>query len=475
MNPIILLIIGMIVVLAGILILRVHPILALLTGALIVGLLTSDELLRRYAGSLELSQGQTNALLDQSLGERVATGFGNTCEKVGLMIIFASIIAKCLLGSGAAERIVRSILGVFGERNAPASFVASSFVLGIPIFFDTVFYLMIPLARAMGVRLQKSYPLFVMAIVAGGTMAHSLVPPTPGPLFAAEAFGVSLGLMIIMGLIIGIVCSASGFFYASWLNKRQDIPLRTTPDTTLENLKAWLDKDTSQLPSFFISNLVIVLPVILIAGDAILASIDTGIPAGLRSFFKLAGDPEIALFISTIIGLFLLARHYGYRLKELKKPVEDSIYSAGTIILITASGGAFGFMLQQTSIGSSLAASAADYDLAVLPLAFFVTAVIRTAQGSATVAMITAVGILTVFNTPGALDFHPVYLAIVIGCGSKIFPWMNDSGFWIIGKMAGFTEKETIKNFSYQLVVMGITGLLTTMVAAKLFPFPELW
>ena len=475
MNPIILLIIGMTVVLAGILILRVHPILALLTGALIVGLLTSDDLLQRYAVSMKLSPGETNALLDQSLGERVATGFGSTCEKVGLMIIFASIIAKCLLGSGAAERIVRSILGVFGERNAPASFVASSFVLGIPIFFDTVFYLMIPLARAMGVRLQKSYPLFVMAIVAGGTMAHSLVPPTPGPLFAAEAFGVSLGLMIIMGLIIGIVCSASGFFYATWLNKRQDIPLRTTPDTTLENLKAWLDKDTSQLPSFFISNLVIMLPVTLIAGDAILTSIDNGIPSGLRSFFKLAGDPEIALFISTIIGLFLLAKQYGYRLTELKKPVEESIYSAGTIILITASGGAFGFMLQQTSIGSSLAASAADYDLALLPLAFIVTAVIRTAQGSATVAMITAVGILTVFNTPGALDFHPVYLAIVIGCGSKIFPWMNDSGFWIIGKMAGFTERETIKNFSYQLVVMGITGLLVTMVAAKIFPYPQLW
>lgn len=475
MSPLLLLIIGMIVVLGGILVLRIHPILALLSGALIVGALTSEELLRRYAMSKNLSPQEVEALVDRSLGERVAQGFGNTCEKIGLMVLFASIIAKCLFDSGAAERIVRSILRVFGERKAPASFVASSFVLGIPIFFDTIFYLMIPLARAMGIRSPKLYPLFVMAIIAGGTMAHSLVPPTPGPLFAAEAFGVSLGLMIIVGLIIGVICAISGFAYASWLNKRQDIPFRATGETKIEDLKVWLDKDTSQLPSFFMSNLVVGLPVILIAGNSILGAMEDSAPTGLRSFFRLMGDPEIALFISAIIGLSMLAKHHGYQLKTLKKPVEESIYSAGTIILITASGGAFGYMLQQTSIGTWIAESATVYQLAVLPLAFFVTAVIRTAQGSATVAMITTVGILTVFNSPGTLGFHPVYLAIVVGCGSKIFPWMNDSGFWIICRMSGFTERETIRNFSYQLVVMGVAGLVATMVMAQLMPFPQLW
>lgn len=475
MNPIILLVVGMTVVVGSILVFRLHPILSLLAGALIVGAFTSDELLQRYAQSKNLSSGQTSALLDQSLGERVAIGFGNTCEKVGLMIVLAAIIGKCLLESGAAERIVRSISGVFGEGRAPASFVASSFILAIPIFFDTVFYLMIPLARAMGVRSQRSYALCVMAIVAGGTMAHSLVPPTPGPLFAAGALGVGLGMMIIMGIIIGAACSTAGFIYASWLNKRQNIPLRATADTTLENLKEWLNKDTSQLPSIVSSHLPIALPVVLIAGNAILDSMTTPAVPGLRSFFNVAGDPVIALFLATIIGLLLLAKRYGYKLKALKKPVEDSIYSAGAIVLITASGGAFGFILQQTSIGSWLAEHAVGYHLAVLPFAFFITAVIRTAQGSATVAMITAVGILTAFNTPGALNFHPVYLAIVIGCGSKIFPWMNDSGFWIISRMSGFTERETIRNFSYQLLVMGLTGLVVTMVMAKLFPYPQLW
>ena len=470
MSPILLVIIGVAVVLGGILLVKLHPILALLLGALIVGLLTPDSLLESFAASKGLSPQQTQGLLNQSLGKRIALGFGDTCEKVGMLIVLASIIGKCLLDSGAAERIVRSMLSVFGPKKAPLAYMVSSFALGIPIFFDTVFYLMIPLARAMGIRAPKSYALYVMMIIAGATMAHSLVPPTPGPLFAAGALGVNIGTMIIMGTIIGLICSTAGLIYGVWLNKRQDIPLRPTADISIEGLKAWLEKDTSQLPSFFLSNLPIVLPVILISGQTIIEASHAEIPGLVKSFFSLTGDPIIALFIATVVGLYLLARQVSYNLKELKKPIEDAIYSAGTIILITSTGGAFGAILQQTAVGSWLAGMAPDYKLAVLPLAFFITAVIRTAQGSATVAMITAVGMLTVFNTPGALNFHPVYLAIVIGCGSKIFPWMNDSGFWIVCKMSGFTERETIKNFSMLLLVMGLVGLAATMLFAKIFP-----
>ncbi len=470
MTPILLLVIGLIVVLGGILVVKLHPILALLVGALLVGFLTPTHLLQDYALSKNLSPQQVTALLDQSLGERIAIAFGNTCEKIGLLIVLASIIGKCLLDSGAAERIVRSILSVFGDKKAPVSFMASSFLLGIPIFFDTIFYLMIPLARAMGVRNEKSYALYVMAIVAGGTMAHSLVPPTPGPLFAAGAFGVSVGLMIMMGTLVGLVCAGGGLLYGVWLNRRQLIPLRATSETSVEELKGWLEKDTDQLPSFFMSNLPIALPVVLIAGNTITKGLSTPIPDGVRAFMALTGNPVIALFIATIISLFLLSRQFAYRLKELKKPIEEAIYSAGMIILITATGGAFGAMLQQTSIGSWLVGLAPDYKLAALPLAFIVAAVIRTAQGSATVSIITAVGMLTAFTAPGALPFNAVYLAIVIGCGSKLFPWMNDSGFWIICKMSGFTEGETIRNFSFLLSVMGLVGLATTMVLARLFP-----
>jgi GntP family gluconate:H+ symporter len=469
-SPLIILIIGLVVVLGGILALKLHPILALLSGALIVALLTTDELKTRYAMDRTMSPAATTAFLSQSIGERVAMGFGDTCTKVGLLIALASIIGKCLLDSGAAERIVRTMLSVFGERRAPAAFMVSSFALGIPIFFDTVFYLMIPLARAMGARLQRSYSLFVIAIIAGGTMAHSLVPPTPGPLFAATAFGVSIGMMILVGTTIGLICSIAGLTYGAWANRREYIPLRSTSDTTLEELQVWLDKDTSQLPSFFMSNLPIALPVVLIAFDVVIESTGIVLPSWLAVFFSIAGHPVIALFIAALISLTILSHQRGYKFKELKSPIEDSISSAGTIILITASGGAFGAMLQQTSIGSWLAEMMPDYGIAALPLAFLITAVIRTAQGSATVAMITAVGMLSAFQDPSVTGFHPVYLAVVVGCGSKVFGWMNDSGFWIICKMSGFTEAETIRNSSVMMAIMGVTGLVATMIMAWLFP-----
>jgi gluconate:H+ symporter, GntP family len=470
MSPIIILIIGLTVVLGGILVAKLHPILSLLCGALIVGLLTTDDLLLKYAADRDMSDAATKTFLNQSLGERVAVGFGDTCTKVGLLIVLASIIGKCLLDSGAAERIVRTMLSVFGERRAPAAFMVSSFALGIPIFFDTVFYLMIPLARAMGVRLQRSYSLFVIAIIAGGTMAHSLVPPTPGPLFAASAFGVSIGMMIIVGAIVGLICSVAGLIYGAWANRREYIPLRSTNDTTLEELQAWLNKDTSQLPSFFLSNLPIALPVVLIAFDVVVDSTHVELTPWVANVFAVIGHPVIALFIAALISLAILAKQRGYNVKELKNPVEDSISSAGTIILITASGGAFGAMLQQTSIGNWLAEMMPDYGMAALPLAFLITAVIRTAQGSATVAMITAVGMLSAFQDPAVTGFHPVYLAVVVGCGSKLFAWMNDSGFWIICKMSGFTETETLRNSSVMMAIMGVTGLLATMLMAWLFP-----
>lgn len=152
MNPLVLLLMGMSVVLLGILVIRLHAVLALLCGALMVGLLTPPSLLKAYAVGKKMPATQVNALLHQSLGERLANAFGDTCAKIGLLIVLACIIGKCILDSGAAERIVRTLLKVSGEKKAPVAFMLSSFILGIPIFVDTVFLLMLPLARAMGVR-----------------------------------------------------------------------------------------------------------------------------------------------------------------------------------------------------------------------------------------------------------------------------------------------------------------------------------
>jgi GntP family gluconate:H+ symporter len=477
-DPLWLMLIGMVVVLGGILVLRLHAFLALILGAIIVGSLTSGSAMKQYARDKNMTAAATEALVKQSTGERVAIAFGQTCTKIGILIAMASIIGKCLLESGAAERIVRSALKRFGESKAPLAFLCSAFLMAIPVFFDTVFYLMIPLAKAMGIRTGRNYGLYVLAIVAGGTMAHSLVPPTPGPLFVAGELSVNLGVMIIGGIIIGSFTASSGYIYALWANRRWPIALRDSADISTAELEALSNRDERELPPFWLSVLPIILPVILIAGQTIMGSVFKA-PSSGESFTALGGlfdlvnymgNADIALALSAGIALATLALRKGVDRKKIGTFVQSALSSAGVIILITSAGGAFGGILQQTGIGHRIQEMASAHQLAVLPLAFVVTAVVRTAQGSATVAMITAVGIMGGFADSSHLGFHPLYLALVIGCGSKPIPWMNDSGFWLICKMTGMTETETLKLSSAMMTIMGVVGLVFIMIFARLLP-----
>lgn len=307
-------------------------------------------------------------------------------------------------------------------------------------------------------------------------MAHSLIPPTPGPLFVAEEMGIDLGAMIFGGLVIGIITVLSGYGYAIWANRKWDLPMRDTPDISIEELKRFTEKEKKELPGLGISILPVLLPILLITGNTISKMIAEGSGANLSSFskslvyiFSTLGDPNIALALASAVAIFLLWS----RLKNIKifqKYIYESLTSAGIIILITSSGGAFGQILQQTGIGIRIEELAANYQMALLPMAFIITAVVRTAQGSATVAMVTTIGIMSGLSSSG-LQFHPVYLAMAIGCGSKIFAWMNDSAFWIITKMSGMEEKETIRHFSILLMVMGFSGLIAIMILSKIFPF----
>ena len=212
MDPIILLLTGIAVIIACILVLKLHPILSLLFATITVGLLTGEHNLVQFAQSKGLSTAETSSLLGQSVGSRIATAFGNTAAKIGILIAMASIIGTCLLRSGAADRIVRGALKLFGEKRAPIAFLSSGFTLGIPVFFDTVFYLLVPLSKAMTLRTGKNYLFYITTIVAGAAMAHSLVPPTPGPLFVAAEMGVDIGVMILGGLAVGLFTIITGYF-----------------------------------------------------------------------------------------------------------------------------------------------------------------------------------------------------------------------------------------------------------------------
>jgi gluconate:H+ symporter, GntP family len=466
MHPFIILLIGMAVVIGGVLWLRLHAFLALLLGAIVVAILTPTDALLAYATAKGMNAAAANQLASALFIDRVATGFGTTVGQIGLVIAMASIIGDCMLHSGAADRIVRSVLRWLGEKRAPEAFLASGYLLGIPVFFDTVFYLMIPLVKATRLRTGKNYLLYVLAIVAGATMTHSLVPPTPGPLFVANQFNVSLATMIVGGGIVGVFTAVAGFIFANWANKRYEIPLRESEEAmnTLEELAA---REEDKLPALWLSLLPIVLPVILITLSALLTA--KGAPTNRwLALLNLLGDKNISLILGALIAMLLLIR--AASAKRTETAVSDALLSAGVIILITSAGGAFGTALQQTNIGAAIESIATNYKAFVLPVAFLLTAMIRTAQGSATVAMLTAAGAFAGIATAEQLGFHPLYLALVIGCGSKPVSWMNDSGFWVITKMSGMTEKESLRVMAPITTIMGIVGLIVTMIGAKLFP-----
>ncbi len=546
MNPLWILLIGMVVVVGGVLALRLHAFLALTLGALVVAALTPADAVYRQAlrgdrefrvatatvvgdkavltfnpgkvkvtpgTSLQLTKagdgpvavvgtatvksvdaGTATAEMDlnpkftaapgdllhfpadvaaakkattATLGDRIAGGFGKTAISIGILIALASIVGETLLISGGAERIVSSCRNAVGDKHVSLAFLVSGFVLGIPVFFDTVFYLLVPLGKVMRIRSGRDYTLYILCIVAGATMTHSLVPPTPGPLFVADALGVKLSTMILAGLVISGVAAIFGYAYALWINRRIDIPLRESASISREELDAIASRDESTLPPLWLSLLPILLPVVLISVAAFFPAPYAGESSTItlaRDIIQQVGDKNISLLIAAVIGLLMVVTRKDKK-DSVGKGVGSALESAGVIILITAAGGAFGQVLQQTDIANSIKDMVPTGKLALLPLAFLVTTLVRTAQGSATVAMITAAGIAGPFAIGGDLGFHPVYLALAIGCGSKPIMWMNDSGFWIIGKMSGFTEAETLRTATVMMLIMG-----AIMLGAWLFP-----
>ena len=312
MDPLLLLLSGVAIVFVGILFLKLHPFFTLVLAAMFVAAFTSGDLLMEHWMAQGLSEEAARNRADQPFGLRVGLALGETCGKIGIVICMASIIGKCLLDSGAALKIVRSFLRTAGEKRAPAAMGASGFVLGIPVFFDTVFYLLVPLAKALGASTKKNYGLYVLAIIAGGTIAHSQVPPTPGPLFVAEQLNIDIGTMMLGGIIIGSFAATVGMVYAYIVNRKKPIPLRQSGEASEKDLPQWDSIEDDQLPGLWLSLTPIVLPLILLSGKTIFTvasgAMGIALPIWLDRAVQMLGDKNVALTLAASVGLYTLFR-----------------------------------------------------------------------------------------------------------------------------------------------------------------------
>ncbi|MFZ2146569.1 MAG: SLC13 family permease [Sedimentisphaerales bacterium] len=461
LHPLIILVLGILTVILMITLLRMNAFIALITSAVVVSLLSPGDLAEKMS--------------------RVAAAFGSTAGSIGIVIALAVVIGKCMMDSGAADRIVRGFLSLLGEKRSSTALMASGFVLSIPVFFDTVFYLLVPLARSMHRRTKKHYLKYAMAIAAGGVVTHSLVPPTPGPLVMAENLGIDIGVMIMVGALVALPAAVVGMFFSGYADRRMNIQMKPLGGELSEPEPL----EDHQLPGLLVSLLPIILPVLLVSTNTIVRTMAEGAAEGsglnqAAGITAILGDVNLAMLMSAAIAMWMLKSKRALTNAQLAKVVEVSLMSGGVIILITAGGGAFGAMLKAAQIGPAIEnlfkgdsppEAGQTSGMMLLVMGALIAALMKIAQGSTTVAMITSSAMIAAMVTSTkTLGYHPAYLATAIGGGSMIGSWMNDSGFWIFVKMTGLTEAEGLKSWTPLLAIVGFAGVVVSFLLALILP-----
>jgi GntP family gluconate:H+ symporter len=436
-------------------VLRVHAFVALILAAFAAGALTP-------LGHLP-DEGTKNHFVWAM--ELMTRELGNTAGEIAVVIGLAAIIGMCLSESGAAEKVVRRFLAVFGEKRSGIAILVASYVLSMPIFFDTFFMLILPIARALALRTKRNWVLYIMCICSGGVLTHSLVAPHPGPLAMARIINLEVGQTIIAGLLVGAIPLCASWFLIRRIDAKLQLPVPIG-----QGEAAAMDRPESELPPFALAILPVVLPIILISTASTLNAIK-GFAAANPAFFRtieFLGNRNVALLIGVAISVYLVMRQKGISFAKVSDLLGPPFETAGVIILITSAGGAFGQMLKYAEVGEAIRAAAAGKEMNLILLSWAVASVLRVAQGSTTVALLTTAAMMQPML--GGLPYHPIYVFLAIGFGGMILPWMNDSGFWVIGRLSGFSEKQTLKTWTVLLTFNSVVGVVTTLILSKVLP-----
>lgn len=425
---------------------RLHAFFALVLAAALVAVLgvAAGLIPQDYAASIELAMAE----------------LGSTAGKIAFVIVAAAVIGDCLTESGAASRIVDGLLRLFGERRASIALLVAGFVLSVPVFFDTVFILLLPLARELARRQGGNFVHYVLAICAGAVITHSTVPPTPGPLLLAEMLQLDLALAMAGGAAVGLLTAVAGLFLARTLARGVTVApdaagLATQPPPAV-------------LPPLTLALLPIALPLLLIALATIAGHVGLAGPA--RSAIDLLGNKNVALFIALLFSLHLLMRQGRRRWREMSPLMGRALETAGAIVLITSAGGAFGAMIKLVGIGDAVKELTHGSGMDAVLLAWLLAVVIRLAQGSATVAIITAGSLMTSLGPEALGGLHVFYVYLAIGYGSFFGSWMNDSGFWLVSRFGGFSERESLRTWTLLTVGISVVGLVVTWVLSRVLP-----
>ncbi|WP_315325383.1 GntP family permease [Treponema socranskii] len=437
--------IGLLVLILLILKTKVHVFIALIIASCIIGL--------------------AGGMAPTAIAGTITKGFGGTLGGIGIIIGLGVMMGQIFEASGAAERMARVFLKLFGKGREEFAMAVTGYVVSIAIFCDSGFVILSPLARALSKETKKSMVSLSVALAGGLVITHSLVPPTPGPLGVAGTFGIDVGNFLLLGLVVSIPMTLAVMFYGKWLGKKiyqipgdkegewQRPPYQKPQYDTNGGANA------KKLPNAFVSFMPIVLPVVLILLNTVLSALKATGP--IATFFFVVGTPIFAVLIGTLLAIFTLTR--GQSRESVINTLEASIKSAGIIILVTGGGGALGQVIKDAGVGNYIAQGIAATHIPVILLPFIIATLVRFVQGSGTVAMITAAGITA--PIVAASGGNMVLGALAATVGSLFFSYFNDSFYWVVNRLSGITDtKEQIRVWSISTTIAWAVGFAALLI-----------
>ncbi|MEU7007996.1 gluconate:H+ symporter [Streptomyces sp. NPDC046332] len=430
---------------------RLQPFVALLAVSISVGLAAGLSVTELF-GTVQRSAATSV----------IETGMGGILGHVAIIIGLGTMLGAILEVSGGAEVLSSRLLGLFGEKRAPLAMGLTGLIFGIPVFFDVGIFVLAPIVYAAAKRSGKSILLYCMPLLAGLSMTHAFLPPHPGPVAAAGLLHVSLGWVILMGVVVGIPAVLAAWAYAAWIGRRVFVEVPQDMVEAAEDARAQVAAErkdgASEAPVSLTTVLLIIgTPLVLILA-ATFSSIALD-ESTARSVIEFFGNPFVALTIALLLAYYLLGIRRGWSRKSLEQVSTSSLKPVGNILLVVGAGGVFGAVLKASGVAQALSDTFNDVGLPVIVLAYLISLVLRVAQGSATVAIVTTAGIVLPLVEGG--DHSQAFLALVImaiSAGSIFASHVNDGGFWIVSKYFGISERDTLKSWTVLESVLSLAG-----------------
>jgi Gnt-I system low-affinity gluconate transporter len=417
--------------------LKIHAFIALLLVSMLVGIGTGMEL--------------------QEVYRSIENGMGSTLGFVATVVGLGAIFGQILESSGGAESIAMNLINRFGKDKASWALVLTGFIVAIPVFLDVGFIILVPIVYSLTRDTGKSILYYGIPLCAGLAVTHAFIPPTPGPVAVADILDAQLGWVILFGFIIGVPTAIlAGPVFGNYIGSKIKVEV---PDVYKAPEEVG---STTNLPPFALINLLIGIPLLLILISTVTSVLVKNQILELSLATRMAdflGHPFIALTIATLLSMYFLGIKRGMSKQQILDLSGKALGPAGLIILVTGAGGVFKQILVDSGVGEMLALHISNSNLPPIVLAYVLAVIIRITQGSATVAMITAAGIIQPVLPVFQLSDPAIALVVIaIAAGATTASHVNDSGFWLIGKYLGLNEKQTLQSWTVMETIISVAG-----------------